>query len=70
MRVGEIGRTTAIVLKVLVRGFHLLFKGTHEAVPRLEVGLDLWVLDLEQQTALTRDRVTLLEDLQRGSRKN
>ena len=39
-------------LVVAIWGFLALFKSRHEAVPRLNVGLNVWEIQLKQQTTL------------------
>ena len=51
------------VLPRLVRRLDALLVRRHEAVPRLQPLLDLGVVDLEEQAALLRLRIHLLDDL-------
>ena len=51
----------ASLLEVFIGSLHLLLERAHEAMARLQVGLDLRILDLEHQ--LARGRILLLDDL-------
>ena len=53
----------ASLLEVFIGSLHLLLERAHEAMARLQVGLDLRILDLEHQSQLARGRILLLDDL-------